>query len=121
MSTWEDARKRADELTAAGDVVALDVGDNYALTVPSDTSSEAVARYLTGIAQWEAMGKDKPLIVELDDEQKRLPSFVYPLKRPALKPAACSSSRTIRSGQRTWTTGSISNGHAYTDCFVWRA
>lgn len=80
MSTWEDARKRAGELTAAGDVVALDVGDNYALTVPSDTSSEAVFRYLTGIAQWEAMGKDKPLIVELDDEQKRLPSFVYPIE-----------------------------------------
>ena len=64
MSMWEDARKRADELTAAGDVVALDVGDNYALTVPSDTSSEAVFRYLAGIAQWEAAGKDKPLVVE---------------------------------------------------------
>lgn len=80
MSIWEDARKRADELAAAGDVVALDVGDHYALTVPSDTSSEAVFRYLTGIAQWEAAGKEKPLIVELDDEQKRLPSFVYPIE-----------------------------------------
>lgn len=80
MSIWEDARKRADELAAAGDVVALDVGDHYALTVPSDTSSEAVFRYLAGIVQWEALGKDKPLIVELDDEQKRLPSFVYPIE-----------------------------------------
>lgn len=80
MSIWEDARKRADELTAAGDVVALDVGDHYALTVPSDTSSEAVFRYLAGIVQWEASGKEKPLIVELDDEQKRLPSFVYPIE-----------------------------------------
>lgn len=80
MNMWEDARKRADELTAAGDVVALDVGDHYALTVPSDTSSEAVLRYLAGIVQWEALGKDKPLIVELDDEQKRLPSFVYPIE-----------------------------------------
>ena len=80
MSMWEDARKRADELTAAGDVVALDVGDHYALTVPSDTSSEAVFRYLAGIVQWEASGKEKPLIVELDDEQKRLPSFVYPIE-----------------------------------------
>ena len=80
MSMWEDARKRADELTAVGDVVALDVGDNYALTVPSDTSSEAVFRYLAGIAQWEASGKDKPLVVELDDEQKRLPSWVYPIE-----------------------------------------
>lgn len=80
MSMWEDARKRADELTAAGDVVALDVGDHYALTVPSDTSSEAVLRYLAGIVQWEAAGKEKPLIVELDDEQKRLPSFVYPIE-----------------------------------------
>ena len=80
MSIWEDARKRADELAAAGDVVALDVGDHYALTVPSDTSSEAVFRYLTGIAQWEAAGKEKPLIVKLDDEQKRLPSFVYPIE-----------------------------------------
>lgn len=80
MSMWEDARKRADELTAAGDVVALDVGDHYALTVPSDTSSEAVFRYLAGFVQWEASGKEKPLIVELDDEQKRLPSFVYPIE-----------------------------------------
>lgn len=80
MSMWEDARKRADELTAAGDVVALDVGDHYALTVPSDTSSEAVLRYLAGIVQWEATGKEKPLVVELDDEQKRLPSFVYPIE-----------------------------------------
>lgn len=80
MSMWEDARKRADELAAAGDVVALDVGDHYALTVPSDTSSEAVFRYLAGIVQWEASGKEKPLIVELDDEQKRLPSFVYPIE-----------------------------------------
>ena len=80
MNIWEDARKRADELAAAGDVVALDVGDHYARTVPSDTSSEAVFRYLAGIVQWEALGKDKPLIVELDDEQKRLPSFVYPVE-----------------------------------------
>lgn len=80
MSMWEDAHKRADELTAVGDVVALDVGDHYALTVPSDTSSEAAFRYLAGIVQWEALGKEKPLVVELDDEQKRLPSFVYPIE-----------------------------------------